>query len=256
MVFWGIIRTGIVVVSAIYVFTHLKWDFSVPSYGVMQLLSTLHFNDLWMKFYDCDLNKNVDYARQAISIDENRKKFESVAWFSTKDTSRDEHGIQWLEQVWFSGSHQDIGGGYPENDSRLSDIALNWMLGWATVIPHGLKHDPEVLNLSPHPEGVQHDEVKVRFGLLTKYCGITWTEKRRALPSPHAIIHRSVYQRFDFGAVQVFDEMTRYRPTTLAEHVDFSDYYWPCARFLPARSLRSATALAENPWVRQRPFPW
>jgi hypothetical protein len=30
--------------------------------------------------------------------------------------------------VWFPGVYADIGGCYLENDARLSDAALNWMV--------------------------------------------------------------------------------------------------------------------------------
>src|SRR5437868_3038645 len=116
--------------GSVYMFTHLKWDLSVPGYGVTESIHTIHFNELWMKFYDQELNPNVEYARHAISIDENRKDFQRFPWYSTRETSRDKNGIQWFEQVWFAGNHSDIGGSYPENDSRLSDITLNWMLRW------------------------------------------------------------------------------------------------------------------------------
>jgi uncharacterized protein (DUF2235 family) len=36
-----------------------------------------------------------------------------------------------LKQVWFAGVHCDIGGGYPEAESGLSKIALEWMLAEA-----------------------------------------------------------------------------------------------------------------------------
>ena len=68
--------------------------------------------------------------------------------------------------MWFAGNHSDIGGSYPENEARLSDIALDWMVKWATVVPAGLKHDDRVLKLSPYPEGMQHDEVRTGFGLI------------------------------------------------------------------------------------------
>ena len=202
-----------------------------------------------MKFYDCELNPNVGYARHAISIDENRKNCQRVHWFSTKDTERDEYGIQWFEQVWFAGNHSDIGGSYPENESRLSDCALDWMVKWASVIPDGLMHDPRVLKLWTCPDGVQHDEVRVGFGLVTKYFGWTWTEEKRRLPDADAIMHRSVYERFDSRAVQVYDELVPYRPLTLATHHDFAAYYQPGAQF-PSESLQSATALSDEPRER------
>ncbi|WP_430648637.1 phospholipase effector Tle1 domain-containing protein [Bradyrhizobium manausense] len=35
----------------------------------------------------------------------------------------DANGLRWFEQVWFAGNRSDIGG----SESRLSDIALDWM---------------------------------------------------------------------------------------------------------------------------------
>jgi hypothetical protein len=226
--------------------THLKWDFSVPGYNREKLLRTIHFNELWMKFYDCDLDANVGYARHAISIDENRKNFQRVHWCSIKQTERDENGIQWFEQVWFSGNHSDIGGSNSENESRLSDIALDWMLRWAAAVPQGLKYDQGVLQVWPYPEGPQHDEVATGFAFIPRWTGITWGEEKRKLPGTAAIMHRSVYRRFDERAVQVYDSMTRYRPKTLAIHVDFESYYGPGAAF-PATSLATATTVAGKP---------
>src|SRR6266536_2418843 len=245
-VFWGIFIIAAVVAAAVYVFTHLKCDFSVPGYDLKRSLRTIHFNELWMKFYDQELNPNVRYARHAISIDENRKNFQRVPWYSVRETSRDEQGIQWFEQVWFSGNHSDIGGSYPENDSRLSDITLGWMFRWASVVPGGLKHDPSVLKLWPYANGPQHDEVKIGFGFLTKLFGWTWSEQVRTLPSSEAVMHCTVYERFDLEAVQVYDAFAPYRPVTLAKHNDFARFYAADASF-PANSLESATALADEP---------
>jgi hypothetical protein len=33
-----------------------------------------------------------------------------------------------MVQMWFAGNHSDIGGSYPEAESRLSDNALAWMI--------------------------------------------------------------------------------------------------------------------------------
>src|SRR5271163_3678804 len=84
-------------------------------------------------------------AKHAISIDEDRKDFARVPW-GRKDEklkARDSLGNLWFEQVWFPGVHADIGGGYPENESRLSDAALKWMRNCATAIPDGVNYDPD-----------------------------------------------------------------------------------------------------------------
>src|SRR5205823_5218926 len=105
--------------------------------------------------------------------------------------ARDAHGNLWFEQVWFAGNHSDIGGSYPENESRLSDIALDWMAKCAAAVPDALRLDADVLRLSPYPEGMQHDEVAAGLGLLTKLFNITWTKKDRELPNSKAIVHPS-----------------------------------------------------------------
>jgi hypothetical protein len=200
-----------------------------------------------MTFYDYDLNPNVGYARHAISIDENRASFQRVAWYSAKTTARDAYKIQWFEQVWFAGNHSDIGGGYPEDESRLSDIALDWMVKWATVVPDGLTCDECVLKRWPYPEGPQHDEVRNGFGAITKLLPfVTWSERKRTLPGPAAVVHRSVYRRFDLPAVQVYDVRKPYRPDTLAKHKDFAPYYLLGSPF-PATSHETGTEMAEAP---------
>jgi Uncharacterized alpha/beta hydrolase domain (DUF2235) len=94
-VFWSAVAAAGLAAAIVYVFTHFKWGYELLGDDWRKSLRTIHFNELWMRFYDYDLNPNVGYARHAISIDENRKNFERVPWYSTKETSRDEYGIQW-----------------------------------------------------------------------------------------------------------------------------------------------------------------
>jgi hypothetical protein len=117
----------------------------------------------------------------------------------------------------FSGVHADVGGGYIENEARLSDISLGWMLAAASIIPNGIKHDGSVLRLHPDPGGGQHDEQK----------GSWLTLGLRKLPGTKAIMHKSVYKRFAVGPVVLFDETGYYRPKNMNEHVDFLQYYDP-----------------------------
>jgi uncharacterized protein (DUF2235 family) len=263
-VFFSILGFSIAIALGTFVYTHIKFDFRVPGYPWWKQILTTHFTEIWQKFYDRDINENAGYAKHAMSIDENRKAFARVSWgFKSDDdkhSTRDHEGNLWFEQVWFSGNHSDIGGSYPENESRLSDIALDWMIKCASVIPDGLKHDPRVLKLSPYPEGVQHDEVKVGLGLFTKLSGITYRKRERELPlSPatetkeghdepesKATMHRSVYRRFDFKEVLLYDRKGPYRPNTLRPHVDFARYYEQGAPF-PADSAENPTEDAEDP---------
>lgn len=75
-------------------------------------------------FLDTSLHPNILNAYHAIAIDEKRLEFPPTLW-----TSQPVLG-QVIEQVWFTGVHSDVGGGYVEQE--LSDITLGWMLKKAT----------------------------------------------------------------------------------------------------------------------------
>ncbi len=80
-------------------------------------------------------NPDIAVTRHAIAIDEKRAFFR-VNWF------QEEPGLN-LKQVWFPGSHCDVGGGYAESQSGLSKHALAWMAREAAEA--GLLLDPERL---------------------------------------------------------------------------------------------------------------
>ena len=99
----------------------------------------------------------------------------------------------WFEQLWFAGNHSDVGGSYSENESRLSDISLQWMLEEA--VKAGLKYDLSVLKLFPDPFGPQHDETRSSlFRLAPKLT--------RAIPHD-APLHPSVLERFPAAEVSI-----------------------------------------------------
>jgi hypothetical protein len=80
----------------------------------------------------CAAGTAIPYAKHAISIDENRMDFARVRWaIPDGRPSRDEFNNLTFEQVWFARYHADIGGGYQENESRLSDTAVKWMVACA-----------------------------------------------------------------------------------------------------------------------------
>ncbi len=117
-VFAGICCLALAAVIAVFVYTHLKFDFWVPGYPWWKQIYTIHPTAIWQKFYDYTLDDHVGYAKHAISIDENRKDFARVPWGKkqTGRPARNSDGNIWFEQVWFCGNHADIGGGYDENE--------------------------------------------------------------------------------------------------------------------------------------------
>jgi hypothetical protein len=170
---------------------------------------TLHLTEPRMKFYDPTLNPNIKFARHAISIDEARPSFQRVPWGGSgnKETS--------FAQLWFAGCHSDVGGSYPENESRLSDISLQWMLHAASGA--GLKQDASVLRLYPDSAGPQHDEVK---GSIFRFAGSQLRHIGNDYP-----LHPSVIERFAAAEVLNYDTMMPYRPENLRDHDAVKKYY-------------------------------
>ena len=224
--FAALIALSIVVAGIWYAIAHVQYAIGLEGYSFWQ---TVHFTAPKMQFYDKHLDNAVWYARHALSIDEDRADFARVEWGSSSNSGppRPDSYPDWLEQIWFAGVHSDIGGGYAENEARLSDITLEWMVHAAENLPdantptgNGIKVDRRYLQLSPDALGPQHDEREPGyFGGRLK-----WTKALRKI-DPDAILHPSVYDRFAADKVQHFYEMKPYRPENLVNHENLSRYY-------------------------------
>jgi uncharacterized protein (DUF2235 family) len=79
-------------------------------------------------------NPDIRTVRHAVSIDE-RRAFFCQNLFVKASADQD------IEQVWFAGVHSDVGGGYLEAESGLSNLGLQWILCEAELA--GLKIDPQ-----------------------------------------------------------------------------------------------------------------
>jgi hypothetical protein len=95
------------------------------------------FNRRWA-FHDTELSSRVTAAFHALAVDEQRSAFRPTQWHQQQGAA--ERG-QEVKQVWFTGTHSDVGGGFQE--TGLSDIPLLWMA--AQAHRHGLRLDPGVL---------------------------------------------------------------------------------------------------------------
>jgi uncharacterized protein (DUF2235 family) len=76
-------------------------------------------NRRW-QFHDTALSSSIDSAFHALAIDERRGPFRPTLW-NAPDGASGQH----REQVWFAGSHSDVGGGCP--DPALAEIPLLWL---------------------------------------------------------------------------------------------------------------------------------
>ena len=152
------------------------WD-TVGSVGIPSagLARTRIVNRLW-GFHDTRLSRTVDAAYQALAIDEQRRSFEPAVWRPAPDAQDQE-----VEQVWFSGVHCDVGGGYP--DSGLADIALLWMVDRARGSGLAFRddafarpsrggpreYDGRTYPVEPDPYGPQHRSRRGVFRLQRPY---------------------------------------------------------------------------------------
>jgi uncharacterized protein (DUF2235 family) len=210
-----------------YLRAHLKTIYDFPAKGNF----SWHIASWRFRFYDNALNTRVRYARHALAIDETRQDFARVPW-ENDGASPDRTGEpEWLQQVWFAGNHSNIGGSYAEDESRLSDISLNWMLEQVTSLPHPLKVDISRLHLHPDPAGMQHNEIEsMRESYpwwVPKALRHAWAEKVRNVAA-QAPLHPTVAERFALAdGVLHYGRRRPYRPANLSSHELVAQYYGP-----------------------------
>ena len=114
------------------------WD-TVAAYGGPSVEVTRAIDNWFypLSMPDYKLNKNVRRARQALALDDERDSFWPLLWdeiAEEKLRASKLDGFEWidedrLKQVWFTGMHADVGGGYP--DESLSYVSLLWMIAEA-----------------------------------------------------------------------------------------------------------------------------
>jgi uncharacterized protein (DUF2235 family) len=157
-------------------------------------------------------NPDINIGRHAIAIDERRAFFRSNLWRPRMPGG----GPKDLKQVWFPGVHCDVGGGYPEAQSGLAKIALEWMLNEARKA--GLLVDANKVDLVLGRAGGDYvppdPQAKMHESLTTKWWAAEFVWKRhydlarqkesrrmnlfrrRTIPNA-SFIHESAYQRGD-----------------------------------------------------------
>lgn len=178
------------------------------------------------KNYDRYVDREIPWLRHALAIDEDRARFPRVTWGRPEDvTWHEERGRNdWLVQVWFAGNHSDIGGSYPEEESRLSDIALRWMVDeLRAAMGDSITILEERLVTSPDELGLQHSE---RVGMLNSQPAwlrrltrgrLAWAKQSRKV-HPEATLHPTVLARLAAKHVPQMGQVKPYRPEALREH--------------------------------------
>ncbi len=119
------------------------WD-TVGSMGIPEYAGGRRIDVF--RFVDSDLSDKVEHGFHAMAINEMRCDFPVTSWNARKN----------IQQVWFVGAHADVGGGYPPDESRLSDITLRWMTNKLSnlqvffTFPVAYPSNPQVLGQQWH----------------------------------------------------------------------------------------------------------
>lgn len=188
-------------------------DVDIACIGVWDTVGALgipgHLNAFLAEFYefqDTTLGPRIKRAFHALAIDEHRRDFVPTLWKKIPGAPVDQH----LEQVWFAGSHSNVGGGYEEHG--LSDLALAWMADRFApflAIDEGYLADRQDRR-DAWGLGRIHDSATGVFGLLMKA-----NRNIRAAIDTEETIHASVDTRFTGG---------QYAPKALQNRPDAGAY--------------------------------
>jgi len=145
------------------------WD-TVGAYG-LPIDELTNAVDRWvwpMSFGKLDLPGNVQFACQALSLDDERRTFFPLPWVETATrkpgTQLDDEK---LVQIWFAGVHANVGGGYA--DDALSHVSLCWMISEAAR--RGLKFQEWTVAgyaAIASDNGLAYDS-RASFGALYRY---------------------------------------------------------------------------------------
>lgn len=114
------------------------WD-TVGALGIPDTAAWFPFSRRRYQFHDTDLSRIVQYAYQALALDEHRADFRPTKWMRHPATTAPgecptakKPGQIDVEQRWFVGSHSDVGGGYGHDGAGhvpdpLPDLPLAWL---------------------------------------------------------------------------------------------------------------------------------
>jgi hypothetical protein len=169
-------------------------------------------------FFNTELGSGIQFAYQAVGIDEKRRPFKADLWTELERTEGKKSQTVDVCQVWFAGVHSNVGGGYP--DSGLSDHAFDWMIKRAEDC--GLMFDQAFLQTQVKADhrGTLVDSFKWYYHLL-RPLGLPpydrsigpHTDKLKPERGVNEMIHESVIRRCE--ADPTLYTPPYYRPTHL-----------------------------------------
>lgn len=195
------------------------WD-TVSAYG-LPVEELTRFYSKWVfpfEVPDTILLPGIERACHALSIDDERTTFHPVLWNESTENNRvGAASLQYtyeerLTQIWFSGVHANVGGGYP--DDSLACVPLAWIMKEASQRDLYLKAtpaaDPDAMLATmsaSDKDGRLYDSRKglasyYRYGPrdVTEHCNQPADDPEDEIKIELPKIHYSVFERIKTGA--------------------------------------------------------
>lgn len=178
--------------------------------GLWDTVSSVSWAFDYHKYTFTARNTAVTAVRHAVSIDERRAFFRTNLWRPDDD--------QDVKEVWFAGTHSDVGGWHPVSEIGLSQVALEWMVGESQEHAaeegrtQGLLFDPRALDhvlhepTPPDEDGPVHRSLKGFWWICEFWPKWVyhprlrrrvphWNLARRRTIRTDAVIHESVLRK-------------------------------------------------------------
>jgi uncharacterized protein (DUF2235 family) len=180
------------------------------------------------KFHDVQLSWEVEIARQALAIDEERLIFAPTFWEHPAEPSpeylerlkgapRDR-----VKQVWFEGSHSDAGGGYAE--TGLSDTALLWMVKEAHKA--GLVFDAPLLAhyVNSGSDPIRHNSLTFGFAVHNLLLKMKIGKSRAALDRTFDHGRRRLINELALSVKVASSAINHYQADSAGEKIEQTEY--------------------------------
>jgi hypothetical protein len=194
------------------------WD-TVGALGIPDYLGWLDMLEVLPReqFHDVTLNPHIRHGRHAIAMDENRGPYAPTLWSEPYGLGQD------VAQMWFPGSHGDVGGGHAQKG--LADGALRWMIDEARATVRLGFNPATIEQVKPDPLDVMHDGFAIGGRLEPALEPSVKPVLEMALhPQPRAVPRIDPYARDHRVHPSVFDRCLnppitggRYRATHVLE---------------------------------------
>jgi len=171
---------------------------------------------------------NVKKLFHAVSLDDNRAFNYTPILATHKEVALapQQHIDSIVEEVWFNGSHKDVGGGIKNKQrDQLSGISLKWML--SSLKPYAVFRDTifqttvygEVNNMRRkwHLRRTSPGDSLRAINKYWEQMNVNWNNHR-------LMLHQSVIDRLDSGIVQSFKFKNRKDGSTRADWYEWEPF--------------------------------